>query len=136
MKLTGYKVVAANPFETASGYKAIITTNNNTAGTATATFNFPSGTYDLGVNYYDLIGGRAHWEVMLNGKSIGQWIGNNEDTLGHAPSNFLDGHSATRATFPGVKIEKGDELTIVGTPDGIEAAPLDYVVFLPPGIID
>jgi alpha-glucuronidase len=136
MTLDGYVAYAVNPFETASNYTAIVTTTNTTTGTATTKLEYPSGTYDVAVNYYDLIGGESHWEIFLNDDSLGEWIGNSEDTLGHAPSIYLDGNSAMRITFRGVKIQKGDVLKIVGTPDGIEPAPLDYVAILPQGIID
>ncbi|KAI9698104.1 MAG: hypothetical protein M1820_007612 [Bogoriella megaspora] len=136
MTLSGYEPFAVNPFEMASNFTAVITTSNNTAGSVTTTLDFPSGTYDLGINYYDLIGGKSQWTVYINNSTLGEWVGNNEDTLGHAPSTFLDGHSATRITFRNVTVAKGDTLRIVGNPDGIEPAPLDYVVLLPPGVVD
>ena len=136
MTLSGYEAYVVSPFETASNYTAVVTASNATVGTAMTKLEYPSGTYDLAVNYYDLIGGKSHWQIYLNNQTLGQWVGNNEDTLGHAPSVYLDGHSATRITFHGIKIEKGDMLKIVGTPNGIEPAPLDYVVLLPPGVVD
>ena len=136
MMLDGYKSYTVSPFEAASNATAVVTSSNSTTGTAMAKLNFPAGTYDLGVNYYDMYGGKSNWQVSLNGKMIGQWMGDAEDVLGHTPSIYLDGHSAIRITFPGVKIKKGDMLKIVGKPDGVEPAPLDYVVFLPPGVID
>ncbi|KAF2182344.1 glycoside hydrolase family 67 protein [Zopfia rhizophila CBS 207.26] len=136
MTLTGYKKYLVTPFHAASKYTAIITTSNNTAGTVTAKLNFTSGTYDLAVNYYDLIGGRSKWEVFLNNRTVGTWRGDSEDKLGHALTLLPDGHSATRITFKGVNIAQGDTLKIVGTPDGIEPAPLDYISLLPPGIVD
>lgn len=136
MMLSGYEPYAVNPFEMASNFTAIITTSNNTAGIAMARLQYPSGTYDLAVNYYDLIGGKSHWEIYLNNNTIGRWYGNNEDTLGHAPSTYLDGHSATRITFRNVTIANGDMLKIVGMPNGIEPAPLDYVAVLPSGVVD
>ncbi|KAK9859172.1 hypothetical protein MYU51_016251 [Penicillium brevicompactum] len=136
MKLDGYKTYDVNPFETASGAVAIVTTSNNTAGTASTKIEFPSGTYDLAVNYYDLYGGKSQWKVYLNDRKIGQWTGNSEETLSHTPSIYLDGHSATRVKFRGVKVKHGDSLKIVGMPDGTEPAPLDYVAFLPEGILD
>ena len=136
MTLSGYEPYAVSPFETASNYTAVVTSSNTTVGTVTSTLDFPSGTYDVAVNFYDLYGGKSSWEISLNNQTVGQWIGNSEDTLGHAPSIYLDGHSATRITFPGVNVTQGDMLKIVGTPDGVEPAPLDYVVFLPPGVID
>ncbi|KAF2248878.1 glycoside hydrolase family 67 protein [Trematosphaeria pertusa] len=136
MALSGYRTYAVNPFHTASGYTAIVTTSNSTVGTATANVTFASGTYDVAVNYYDLIGGKARYELSLNNRTIGQWTGDLEDKLGHAPSIYLDGHSATRITFRGVEVNKGDILKIVGKPDGIEPAPIDYISFLPPGVAD
>ncbi|OQE40361.1 hypothetical protein PENCOP_c006G04871 [Penicillium coprophilum] len=136
MKLEGYKTYNVSPFEAASGYVAIVTASNSTAGTASTRIDFPSGTYDLAVNYYDVYGGQSQWKVYLNNRKIGQWVGNSEDTFTHTPSIYLDGHSAIRIKFRGVKIRKGDTLKIVGTPDGTEPAPLDYVALLPAGIVD
>ncbi|KAK9619110.1 hypothetical protein V6Z94_006130 [Aspergillus fumigatus] len=136
MQLDGYVPYAVSPFETASNYTAIVTASNGTTGTASATLDFKTGTYDLGINYYDMYGGKSHWTVYLNDRVVGQWQGNSEDVLSHTPSIYLDGHSATRITFRDVKIHKGDRLKIVGKPDGVEPAPLDYVVVLPQGIVD
>uniref|UniRef100_A0A060TAY8 Alpha-glucuronidase n=1 Tax=Blastobotrys adeninivorans TaxID=409370 RepID=A0A060TAY8_BLAAD len=136
MTLDGYKPYTVSPFETASGSVAIVTSTNTTVGTASTHVNFPSGKYDLAINYYDLYGGQSQWKVYLNDKKIGEWQGNMENVLSHNPSIYLDGHSATRIKFKDVNVKKGDVLKIVGTPDGIEPAPLDYVAFLPGGIID
>jgi alpha-glucuronidase len=136
MTLSNYEPYTVSPFEAASNYTAIVTTSNSTAGTATTKVNFASGTYDLGVNYYDMDNGISTWTLWLGSDKIGSWLGNAENTLGHAPSVYLDGHSATRITFKGVKVTKGVELKIEGQSDGLEPAPLDYVVFLPNGVID
>jgi alpha-glucuronidase len=136
MVLDGYKAYAVNPFHTASGRMAIVTTSNSTVGTAKANITYPSGTYDIAVNYYDLIGGRSNFEVFINNNTVGLWNGDHEDKLGHAPSIYLDGHSATRITFKEIKVNKGDVLKIVGRPNGIEPAPIDYVSFLPMGVVD
>ena len=136
MKLDGYKTYNVSPFETASGSVAIVTTSNTTAGTASTKIQFPSGTYDLAVNYYDLFGGQSQWKVYLNDQKIGQWTGNSESTFSHTTSIYLDGHSATRIKFRNIKVERGDTLKIVGIPNGTEPAPLDYVALLPARIID
>ncbi|EED24209.1 hypothetical protein TSTA_075820 [Talaromyces stipitatus ATCC 10500] len=57
MDLVGYTPYVVNPFETASNFTTIITTSNTTAGTASTHINFPTGKYDIAVNYYDVIGG-------------------------------------------------------------------------------
>ena len=136
MILSGYKTYLVTPFETASNYTAIVTTSNNTSGTAMTTLGYPSGIYDLAVGYYDLIGGKSSWTLSLNGHTLGRWNGDLEDRLGHAPSTYLDGHSATRITFRNVTINDGDVVEIIGIPDGIEPAPLDYIAVLPPGVVD
>jgi alpha-glucuronidase len=136
MNLSGYIPYAVRPFEAASNFTAVVTSSNSTPGTATTRLDFPSGNYNLAVSYFDLFGGKADWKLYLNNKLLGQWIGNNEDVLGHAPSVYLDANTATRITFADVSISKGDVLKIVGTPDGIEAAPLDYIAVLPSGVVD
>ncbi|KAF2679082.1 glycoside hydrolase family 67 protein [Lentithecium fluviatile CBS 122367] len=138
MTLSGYKTYAVSPFHAASGptHSAIVTSTNTTTGTATANVTFVSGLYDIAVNYYDLIGGRASYELSINNRTIGTWKGDLEDKLGHAPSRFLDGHSATRVTFRNVTVAKGSTVRIMGRPDGVEAAPVDYVSFLPVGVWD
>ncbi|EME38625.1 glycoside hydrolase family 67 protein [Dothistroma septosporum NZE10] len=138
MQLDGYKVYAVSPFETASNTTAIITRTNTTTGIASTTLDFESGTYSLAVNYYDMYGGNSTYEVLLNDTLVGKWTGNIVDTgkLGHTPSIYLDGHSATRVTFRNIAVSRGDVLKIVGTPSGLEPAPLDYVALLPPGVVD
>lgn len=136
MQLSGYKVVPVTPVEAASGGKAIITESNQSPGTATVEIGYPSGVYDVAVNYYDHLGGRSKYEISLNNRVVGNWCGDLEDKLGHDFSEYLDGHSATRITFREVQVEKGDVLKIVGQPDGKEFAPLDYVSILPVGTVD
>ncbi|KAH8650636.1 alpha-glucuronidase A [Tricladium varicosporioides] len=136
MDLEGYQTVSVEHPEMASSGMAVVTVSDSTTGDATTTIDYPSGTYDIAIGYFDLMGGRSKYEIVVGGKSVGKWVSNNEDTLGNDHSKYLDGHSATRTTFRGVKIERGDELRIIGTPDGIERASLDYVAFLKNGVID
>ena len=133
MDLDGYAVVDVEPPVAASGYKAIVT---NGTGTASGKLDFPDGTYDLAVNYYDVIGGQATYEAWINDDLVAQWVGDSEDMLAHDFSVYVDSHSAIRKTFEGIRIARGDRITIKGTADGIEQAPLDYISLLPPGIID
>lgn len=138
MELNGYEIYEVAPFEAASGpssgYKAIVTSSNTTIGTASTVLDVENGTYDIAINYFDLYGGEATWEVYLNDYGIGTIVGNAGDLLGHEPSIYLDGHSAIRKTFRGVWVVRGDRLSVVGWPEGIEAAPVDYVSVLPVGV--
>lgn len=136
MQLTNYMAYRVNPFEDASNATAILTISNTTTGTAQTLVPFADGVYDIGVNYFDLIGGISHWTLYLNERDVGDWMGNAEHTLGHAPTTFIDSTANTRVTFPQIAVRRGDVLKIVGRPDGIEPAPLDYVVFLPNGVVD
>lgn len=145
MTLDGYKLYEVSPFEAASNYTAIVTSSNTTAGTASTALDYDSGTYDIAVNYYDMDGGASHYVLSISDEVVGEWtsnfkphIGNQTAprVLGHAQSSYVDGHSAIRITFSDVTIVKGDTLKIVGTPDGNEPAPLDYVSVLKPGMID
>ncbi|KAJ6116094.1 hypothetical protein N7523_006511 [Penicillium sp. IBT 18751x] len=136
MQLFGYTIVTVTPAEAASQGKAVITETNNASGTALRKLQFPSGIYDIAINYYDHLGGRAKYEIFLEEKLIGAWTGDLEDKLGHDFSEYLDGHSATRITFRGVKVARGDLLKIVGQPDGSELAPLDYISILPTNFTD
>ncbi|KAI0598361.1 glycoside hydrolase superfamily [Biscogniauxia sp. FL1348] len=139
MRLRGYRVTATNPFEASSGARIAQTLDNATAAAAEATVDgarFPPGTYDLAVAYYDLYEGRARYEVFRNEESLGRWVGDLEDRLGYTLTRGMDGHSATRVTFRGVRVSPGDVIRIETVPQGRETAPLDYIALLPPGVVD
>ncbi|KAI1413375.1 glycoside hydrolase family 67 protein [Hypoxylon sp. FL1857] len=136
MTLKGYRVTAVNPFEVASGLKIVQTTGNSTTASVSATLNYTAGVYDLAVAYYDLYEGRASYELFLNDKSIGKWIGDNEYKLGYTVTRGIDGHSATRITFKGIEIKEGDVVRVDTRANGRETAPLDYIAVLPPGVVD
>jgi alpha-glucuronidase len=137
MKLVGYVPYVVSPFEAASGFKAIVTKDNSTRATASVKLrDVETGKYDVAVNYYDMALGNSTWELYIGCDQVGKWKGDLEYNLGRAPSPYVDGHTASRITFKGISIKKGATLKIVGTPDGLEPAPLDYVSILPEGIVD
>ncbi|KAI1339788.1 glycoside hydrolase superfamily [Xylariaceae sp. FL0016] len=136
MQLNGYRVTATNPFEIASGLRIVQTMDNSTAASVQTTLDFPDGTYDLAVGYFDLYGGKAQYELFLNDVSLGSWVGDLEDRLGYTLTRGIDGHSATRIKFDNVNIKKGDVVRIETVPDGLETAPLDYLAVLPSGVVD
>ncbi|MCJ1313455.1 hypothetical protein MMC25_007133 [Agyrium rufum] len=136
MTMQGYKDYPTALFFASSNKTAIVTSSNSTAGTVSTKLNYPTGTYDVAVNYFDLNTGISTYTMSLNNKQIATWTGNAENTLGHASSALLDPDSAIRVTFPGIRIHKGDTLKIVGQPNGMEPAPLDYISILPQGVVD
>ncbi|CRK21769.1 hypothetical protein BN1708_017896, partial [Verticillium longisporum] len=116
-----------HPFEAASGSHCIVTADNSTEGTASTKLEFETGTYNVAVNYYDQALGNATWTLYLDDDLVGEWKGDHEYILGKAPSQYIDGQTATRITFKGVHVENGSTLRIVGKPDGQEPAPVDYI---------
>ncbi|KOS20238.1 Alpha-glucuronidase [Escovopsis weberi] len=133
MDLAGFTAVPVTPTECASKYQAIAT---NGTGTASTAIRVPGGEYNVAVNYYDVMGGRASYRLLINGEPVGSWKGDAEDHLGHDFSASLDCHSAIRITFEGVKLKDGDVLIVVGVGDGLEHAALDYISILPHGVVD
>ena len=136
MELDGYRTYLVSPFEAASGSLCIVTADNSTQGTASTKLDVEAGTYNVAVNYYDQAIGNSTWELYLDEELVGKWHGDLEYELGRAPSPYIDGHTAARITFKGVQVESGSILRIVGTPDGEEPAPVDYISILPEDVID
>lgn len=112
MTLHNYKVTAVNPFQAASGYQIVQTTDNTTAASVQTKLDYPLGTYDVVVAYYDLYEGEAKYELFLNDESLGSWVGDLEHKLGYTLTRGIDAHSATRVTFKDVRIEKGDVVRV------------------------
>jgi alpha-glucuronidase len=125
MTAEGYTPVDVKPWETASNRKAAVC--NQPAGcTLTTTLNKPAGTYSIIVQYFDYWSGKSHFTLDLNGQPIGNWIA--DDTLPPVRAeDEPDGDTSTRITFPNVTLKPGDTLTIHGTPDNTEPAPVDYI---------
>lgn len=136
MELENYKLYPVHPWNTASNKTAIVTTGNSTTGTASTTLDVESGTYDIAVNYFDVAIGHAQWTLYLDDTVVGEWVGDSDVSLSHAPVLYIDGQTAIRITFKGVKVAQGARLRIVGVPDGQESAPLDYVSIFPEGVVD
>lgn len=137
MTLDGSQVYGLTPWEAASGSYAIVTSTNTTTGTASTTLNVASGTYDIAVSYYYLVSGISHFQLLLNGNKVAEWLGNiNDGRLGHDSTIYLDDNSPVRKIIPNVRVREGDTLSIVGIPQGLEPAPIDYISILPRGVSD
>ncbi len=125
MTAEGYTPIDVKPWETASNSKAAVC-NQPTGCTLTTTIDKPAGTYNITVQYFDFWSGKSHFTLDLNGKPIGNWIA--DDTLPPARAeNQPNGDTSTRITFPNITLKPGDTLTLHGTPDNTEPAPIDYI---------
>jgi alpha-glucuronidase len=125
MQAKGYTPVDVVPWETASGGKAVVCKEAPTCSLTTQ-LDRPAGEYSIAVQYFDLNSGSSSYELLINDKPVASW---KADRL--LPSNKLDGHTSTRFTVPSIRLAPGDTLTLRGTPDGKEPAPVDYIEITP-----
>jgi alpha-glucuronidase len=131
MTAEGYTPIDVKPWETASNSKAAVC-NQPTGCTLTTTLNNPAGTYNITVQYFDFWSGKSKFSLDLNGQPIGTWIA--DDTLPPARIDLHpDGETSTRITFPNITLKPGDTLTLHGTPDDTEPAPVDYIEIIGKG---
>ena len=119
-QLQGYKVTDVTPWEAASGGKAVACASSN----CSATFSYAgqAGWFDLRVEYFDQNNGAARYRAWLNDQFIDEWT-----AADHLPTQKIDGSSSTRRTVRGLALRPGDRIRIEGSPDGGEAAALDYI---------
>ena len=124
-RLTGYSIVDVTPWEDASGGKAVSCSGKESCS-AEWTWSGAVGQFDVAVEYFDLQGGAAKFAFSVNGKKAAAWTA---DAL--LPSRRPHGDNSTRYTVKDVELKPGDLLRVEGTPDGSDAAALDYVEVAP-----
>lgn len=124
MILAGYAQKDINPWEAASGGKAIICAADSC--TATWRYNGAPGRFTLAIQYFDQPNGVAHFQVRVANRAVDDWA-----AAGHNPARKIDASSSTRRRISGVALQPGDEIRIEGKPDGGDPAALDYVEILP-----
>ncbi|SDF91439.1 alpha-glucuronidase [Terriglobus roseus] len=154
-QLTGFEIIDVNPWETASGGKAV-NCHVATGCTLTMTAQQAAGHYNIAVNYHDMWNGVSKYELLVDGKSIATFAA--DDKL--PPAQFdpnPDGQTATRFTAYNVALHPGAVITLHAVPDmrpelqnvmpSAEAnsqlrardyrefAPVDYIAIGPAGLI-
>jgi hypothetical protein len=112
MELDGY---SKDRFLIESGIKT------TTKGTAKTTFDGENGTYNIIVSYVDEKDGAGSLAFSVNGKQKSKWD-LNEDV-----------GCWRRKTISGVKLKKGDMITITGIANGQESARVDFIEFVNSG---
>ncbi len=122
MKLEGYTVRDITPWEGASGGKAVGCAAG-TACTATMRYDGGAGWYTLRVQYFDEPAGISRYRVYVGSQLVDDWAASET----RVPARRMDASASTRRLIPGIALRPGDEIRIEGTPDGREAAGIDYV---------
>ena len=99
-------------------YKNVQCVQTSSKGTATAVFNYPTGTYDVVLSFADEKDGQGTLTLFVANKQratykltedVGVW---------------------RRKTFDNIKIKNGDEIKLVGVANGSELARVDYIEFI------
>jgi hypothetical protein len=91
----------------------------NGTGKAGYTFNHPSGRYDIRITYFDEKHGKSRITLLIAGREKAVFK-LNEDT-----------DCWRHRVFENIRINKGDDITLVGQADQKEKARLDYIEFVP-----
>lgn len=120
-RLTGYHVVDVQPWEDASRGRAV-ECDSAAPCRAEWTYRGPTGRFNLAVQYFDLAGGVADFELWVNEARVAVWKADAQLPTGH-----LHGDNSTRFTAPDVELRPGDRIRVVGRADQQDRAALDYV---------
>jgi len=124
MQLEGYSVVDVAPWEAASAGKAIACASSTCQ--ATLRFDGAPGWYTLRVQYFDQNNGSARFRLLVGDQVVDAWT-----AAEHLPTSKIDGTSSMRRTSTAIALRPGDEIRIEGSPDGGDAAAVDYLEILP-----
>lgn len=124
MTLDGYAVQTVQPWEAASGGRAVACK----APGCTASFRFDGapGFYMLRVRYFDQNNGASLFQIFLGDQKVDEWIA--DETL---PSRKIDASTSVLRTIPGILLRPGDAIRVHAIPEGGEAAALDYLEVIP-----
>ncbi len=91
----------------------------NGTGRAGYTFNQPSGTYDIRITYFDEEHGKSRITLLIAGQERAVFR-LDEDT-----------DCWRYRVFENIRVNKGDDITLMGQADQEEQAKLDYIEFVP-----
>ena len=126
MTLDGYKVFEVNPWEDASGGKAVECDSPDRHGSVSFRYQGKPGWYDLAVQYFDQNNGVSSFKLYVGSQLVDQWKAD-----ANLPSHRSNGDTSTRRNICRVALRPGDEIRIEAVAQGEEAAALDYVAINP-----
>ncbi|MBS1705942.1 MAG: glucosiduronase [Armatimonadetes bacterium] len=123
MTLDGYEIVNIEPWEAASGARAIRLRGD--AGSCQTAVDFDPGRFKIHTWFFDLPG-NARFELRINDNPVDQWTAD----MG-LPSEKLDAHTRQRHTTGPLSLAQGDVVSIHCTADKGDVAALDFLEFEP-----
>jgi alpha-glucuronidase len=120
MQLEGYLTAAANPWETASGARAV----ECPVARCSASFKYTgtAGWNNLHVQYFDRADGVSHFRLYVGRQLVQEW-----DADDKLPSRKIDGASSKRRLVEGIALRPGDEVRLEAVAGGAERAAFDYI---------
>ncbi|MGH9505213.1 MAG: alpha-glucuronidase family glycosyl hydrolase [Terriglobales bacterium] len=121
MRLQGFAPIDVDPWENASGGKAI-ECREESGCVATFRFERAAGRYEMDVQYFDQNNGASKFRVLVGDRKVDEWVAND-----HLPATRPGGDSSSRRRIRGLELRPGDEIRIEGIPDGGEHAAFDYI---------
>ena len=139
-RLTGYKIIDVNPWEDASGGKAVScdepqipNRKGATKPICTAEWKWTGeeGMYNIAVQYFDLQPGKAEFSLGKNGHLQLGPIGEIWTADAELPTNHPHGDNSIRHLVRGVWLKPGDVIHVSGIPDGNDKAAFDYIEVSP-----
>ena len=126
-RLTGYKIIEVNPWEDASGGKAV--SCDQAACSAEWTYNGTAGRFNIAVAI--LRSARRRCEILAHRQRSAPAPDASWSADATLPTPHPHGDNSTRHILYGVALKPGDTIRIEGTPDGHDGAAVDYIETLP-----
>ncbi|WP_272063403.1 CAP domain-containing protein [Oscillatoria sp. CS-180] len=131
MDLVGYTTETVSGSGASGGKHISLKSGNQSAGTASGTFDGEAGTYQITVGYYDENDGISSGSLKIGGKT------ESFDFDRDLPNNWAKPQSfTTRVTHEAIALKPGDRFTLSGAKDRGEFARFDYVEFTPTAVDD
>lgn len=119
-ELTGYEVVEVEPWEAASGGKAVILGGDD--GIVSWDVDVAEGWYRVTTWYFDLPEGEAEFDLVVDGSVVDTWTADRE-----FPSAKVDAHTKTRRVAQPVWLGPGSRVTVKGRRGGNDPAAIDFL---------
>ncbi|BAY75538.1 FG-GAP repeat-containing protein [Nostoc linckia NIES-25] len=128
--VTGYRI-ENNAIAEGGSMLSLVGGSNTEVGTATFTFNGPSGLYNLIIGTFDENDGQSTFNLTQEGNAVGSIL-LNQDFNGNLPSQNT---KVERILGSNLTVSNGNSFTITGIENQSEAARLDFIRFVPVGLV-